>query len=120
MRKTRVLLFLFVLLGTGLFAQSENKTSILVGNEVLLQQNIQLKEQATNVNAAYDKLRAAATGSRSSYVVATTELNDACNIYLAELQKQSANTVNAEFNAAISREIATVKKVQSDFCPSVK
>lgn len=120
MRKTRVLLFLFMLLGTGLFAQSGNETLTLVGKEALLQQNAQLKEQANNVNSAYAKLVAAASGSRSSSAAAITELNDACNVYLAELKKQQSSSADVKFNEAISREIAAVKKVQADYCPTGK
>jgi hypothetical protein len=119
MRKTRVLLFLFVLTGTLLFAQSETKT--IVGNEILLQQISPLKDNAGKVNAAYDHLRASGAGSRSTYAIAVTQLNDACNAYLAELNKQKASkTNNAALNDAISREIAAVKKIQADFCPTAK
>ena len=121
MRKTRVLLFLLFLLGTGLFAQTDNNSATLTGNEFLLNNIVQLKEQAKNVNAAYDKLRASATGSRSTYAVAIATLNDACNNYLAELKKQQAlTTVGSEINEAIVRETAAVKKLQSDFCPAAK
>lgn len=121
MRKTRVLLFLFILLGTGLFAQSDNKPATLIGNEPLLNNVVQLKEHAKNVNAAYDKLRASTTGSRSTYAVAIAALNDACNNYLAELKKQQAlSTSGSEINEAITHETATVKKLQSDFCPAAK
>lgn len=118
MRKTRVLLFLFVLLGTGLFAQSENKIVTPVGNEVLLQQINSLKEKASNINAAFENLRAAASGSRSSSALAVTALNDACNAYIAELNNQQPSS--ADVKEAISREITAVKKLQSDYCPTGK
>jgi hypothetical protein len=121
MRKTRVLLFLFVLTGTLMFAQSETKTATLVGNDALLQQISSLKDNAGKVNAAYDHLRASGAGSRSTYAIAVAELNDACNAYIAELSKQrAAQPYNTAFHDAASREIAAVKKIQTDYCPTGK
>jgi hypothetical protein len=116
MRKTRVLLFLFVLLGAGLFAQSGNKTTTPVGNNDALQQIVSLKDQAAKVNAAYSQLLIAATGSRTVYAAAVTTLNEACNVYLAELKKEEASQANAAIRSSISNEQALVKKIQSDYC----
>jgi hypothetical protein len=120
MRKTRVLLFLFVLLGSGLFAQSENNTTTPAGHEPLLQQIAVLKAQAVKTNDAYVNVLAAATGSRASGAAAVTALNDACNVYLAELKTQAAATTDAATQAALAREIALVKKLQADHCPAGK
>ncbi|CAN5749969.1 hypothetical protein BH11BAC7_BH11BAC7_25920 [soil metagenome] len=120
MRKTRVLLFLLVFLGAGLFAQSETKTMTPAGNEPLLQQIPLLKVQAGKTNEAYAKIFAAATGSRSTYATAVTGLNDACNAYLAELKKQGASITDAATQAAVAREITLVKKIQTDYCPATK
>ncbi|MDQ3110795.1 MAG: hypothetical protein M3R17_12950 [Bacteroidota bacterium] len=120
MRRTRVLLLLFVLIGTGLLAQSDNKTTTPVGNEPLLQQISLLKEQATKTNSAYTQLFAAATGSRSTYAIAVTGLNDACIAYIAELKKQSSSANDKAVNDALAREIVLVTKIQSDFCAARK
>ena len=120
MRKTRVLLFLFVLLGSGLFAQSENKTTTPLGNEPLLQQITLLKEQAGKTNAAYANVLAAASGSRATGAAAAIALNDACNAYLAELKKQATTTTDAATQEAIARELALVKKMQADYCSAGK
>lgn len=121
MRKKRVLFLLFILLGTGLFAQSENKPATPVGNDSFLQVVTPLNEKAAKVNAAYYQVLAAATGSRSVYVTATAALNDACNAYLAELQKiEASNAYNADLRLAATREQATVRKIQTDYCPTEK
>lgn len=121
MRKTRVLFFLFVLLGTGLFAQSDNKPAAPVGNDAFLQQITPLNEQAAKVNAAYYEVLASSTGSRAMAAAAQTKLNDACNAYIAELNKQQPVTIaDIKFKEAVSREIAAVKKVQSDYCSTGK
>lgn len=85
MRKTRVLLFLFVILGTGLFVQSENKITPPVGNEVLLQKINPLKEKADNVNIVYQQVLRASTGSRST----AAALNDACKAHTPPVFRNS-------------------------------
>jgi hypothetical protein len=107
-------------LGTGLFAQSE-KPATPVGNDSFLQVITPLNEKAAKVNAAYSQVLVAATGSRSVYVTATAALNEACNTYIAELQKlQASNPYNTDLRVAAAREEATVKKIQTDYCPAGK
>jgi hypothetical protein len=121
MRKTRVLFFLFVLFGTGLFAQSDNKPTPPVGNDSFLQVIAPLNEQAAKVNAAYNEVLAASTGSRAVAAAAQTKLNDACNVYLAELNKvAAANPYASALQQSVFNEKAAVNKIQSQYCPTGK
>ncbi len=114
MKTKKVMLFLFMLIGANIFAQSSNKQQTVVCSNVLLQQIASVKSLADNVNAAYQRNQASATLSRAGATAVKKSLDDSYAAYLTELQNQlNLNPNDSPLHTALVNEIALVKKLQS-------
>jgi hypothetical protein len=112
--KQKALLFLFfILFGSQLFAQSGTSKQA-VGNEPSLTSITALTDAAGQVNAAWQKVQASATMSRSGAQNAHTAFDAACASYLTALQNEAtSHTGDSVVTGAIAREITLVKSLQS-------
>jgi hypothetical protein len=105
MTMKNMILILFLLVGTAVYAQKTQVSTTPVGNEPLLKENTVLTELSAKVNAAS---AAAASGSRTTAAQSQADLKAACDAYRAELTKQISTSTNAEVTAALNRELSAV------------
>lgn len=112
--RQKALTFIFLILfGSQLFAQTASAKQA-VGNEPSLASITALTDAAGQVNAAWQKVQASATMSRSGAQNAHTAFDTACASYLTALQNEAtSHTGDTAVTGAIAREIALVKSLQS-------
>jgi Na+-translocating ferredoxin:NAD+ oxidoreductase RnfG subunit len=112
MKKITLLMFLFILAGTGLFAQQSSGTKQILGKDPNLMKNSALKELADQVNKNYQLVQTSATMSRAGAQKVNEDFASACRAYIGELKKQLAdNQQNAIFVKALESEISDLGKI---------
>lgn len=109
LRKTIATLVMSLLFVVG-YSQS---TTVNGATDPLLKEITSIKEKAEQVNAAYEKIQLAATGTRGMATEAQTNYDAALKIYLEELQSQlSQARLSVDFKNALEAEIAFVQKIK--------
>jgi hypothetical protein len=112
MKKITLLMFLFILAGTGLFAQQSSATKQILGKDPDIIKVPALKELSDQVNINYQLVLNSATMSRAGAQKVNEDLAAACLAYLDELKKQLAdNRQNAIFVKALESEIRDLGKI---------